>query len=227
MILEENNRKCSLVERKIRQLRETKNIDRIVVGSDSDEILQIAESTGAEAKKRPDLYCDETKASANDMIANMISLIKTDVVVWTHCTNPLISSKTYDLAIDTFNQKYPKNDSLLSIDSNHIAMLQSRKSDSEAITSESLNWNNYLAKLRSAATLNMKPRPLPYLARSLFETRLLRLYLELGLLFRQTPNICLIRKTFLLFLILTLSLSFLRSNRLSLTPRLVYFLYQT
>jgi len=49
------------------------------------------------------------------MISNMMSLIKTDVVVWAHCTNPLISPSTYDLAVETFINHQSEYDSLLSV----------------------------------------------------------------------------------------------------------------
>ena len=92
----------TLLSRKIKQLKNAKNIDRIVVGSDDDLMLDVASSCGVEAIRRPDFYCDEKVASANDMIANMMDLVRTDIVVWSHCTNPLLSSKTYDKAVDTF-----------------------------------------------------------------------------------------------------------------------------
>ena len=105
----------SLIFRKIKQLKQCKNLDRVVFGSDSEEMLEEAMLAGAEVVKRPDYYCDETKASANDMIANMCSLIKTDIVIWAHCTNPLLSSSTYDRAIEDYFNNLPKYDSLLSV----------------------------------------------------------------------------------------------------------------
>ena len=105
----------TLIERKIRQLKQCKNINRIILGSDSDEMLEVAYKAGAEAIRRPDYFCDETKASANDMIRNMMDLIKTDIVVWTHCTNPLLSPQTYDRAIKIFLNNLEQYDSLLSV----------------------------------------------------------------------------------------------------------------
>ena len=105
----------TLISRKIKQLKACKNIDRVIFGSDSDEMLEHAKESGAEIVKRPDFYCDEKVASANDMIANMMDLIKTDVVVWAHCTNPLLTSQTYDNAVNDFFKHYPQNDSLLSV----------------------------------------------------------------------------------------------------------------
>jgi len=58
----------TLIARKVKQLKQCKNISRIVVGSDSDEMLSEGKNAGAEIVRRPDYYCDESVASANDMI---------------------------------------------------------------------------------------------------------------------------------------------------------------
>lgn len=106
----------TLISRKIKQLRQSKHIDRVVFGSDSDEMLEHAGRFGAECVKRPYFYCDEKQASANDMIHNMMDMISTDIVVWAHCTNPLLSTSTYDLAIESFQQGLNEGfDSLLSV----------------------------------------------------------------------------------------------------------------
>lgn len=105
----------TVLSRKIRQLKNCKYIDRVIVGSDDEKMLKIAKENGAEAVLRPDFYCDEKVASANDMIANMMDLISTDIVVWAHCTNPMISSNTYDNAIMTYFNNIEKYDSLLSV----------------------------------------------------------------------------------------------------------------
>jgi CMP-N,N'-diacetyllegionaminic acid synthase len=105
----------TLIQRKIRQLRETKLVNRVVFGSNSQEMLDHAKDCGAEVIRRPDFYCDETKATANDMIFNMCEMIETDVVAWTHCTNPLISPSTYDKALESFLKNIEVFDSLLSV----------------------------------------------------------------------------------------------------------------
>ena len=105
----------TLLGYKIKKLQECEELGEIIVGSDCDEILAHAEQLGAVAVKRPDEVCDEEICSANKMIGDLCGRIKTDVVVWTHCTNPNISPATYDHAIETFlnNRNY---DSLISVD---------------------------------------------------------------------------------------------------------------
>lgn len=105
----------TLIARKIHQLQKCKHINRVILGSDSEKMLEEARNAGAEAIKRPEYYCNETTASANQMIKNMCSLIQTDIVVWAHCTNPLLSPQTYDKAIETYLNNLPDYDSLLSV----------------------------------------------------------------------------------------------------------------
>lgn len=107
----------TLIERKIRQLRSAKNIQRVIFGSDDEEMLQNAKKAGAETFQRPDFFCDERLASANDMIENMLSFFETGFVVWAHCTNPLIDSHIYDDAIEKFFCLFGENkiDSLCSV----------------------------------------------------------------------------------------------------------------
>ncbi len=113
--MQELKKGLSLIGNKISQLKSSSLVDRIVLGSDSEEMLEEGKKFGAELVKRPKDFCDETKANARDMIYNMCSLIETDVVVWAHCTNPFISGKTYDKAIETFLNNQGKYDSLLSV----------------------------------------------------------------------------------------------------------------
>ncbi len=128
----------SLIERKIKQLQQCKKINRIVFGSDSDEMLAVARNAGAETVRRPDFFCDETRASANDMIGNMMDLVQTDVVVWAHCTNPLLSPQTYDAAVTKFLDLYPEFDSLLSVVETKEHLWNENK--------QPLNYNPYAAR---------------------------------------------------------------------------------
>lgn len=105
----------SLIERKIHQLRASRQIHRVVFGSDCEQMRSIAHRAGAEVVERASYFCDEARASANEMIGEMMSLVRTDVIVWAHCTNPLISAHTYDCAIATFLDNRKEFDSLLSV----------------------------------------------------------------------------------------------------------------
>ena len=136
--------------RKIKQLQKSKYINRVIFGSDSEEMLMQAKAIGAETVRRPDFFCDECVASSNDMIWNMTSSINTDIVVWAHCTNPLISSNTYDTAVQAFLDKWPEYDSLLSV----VELkehLWKEKADKSGF--EPLNYNPYLPRHTPAREL--------------------------------------------------------------------------
>lgn len=106
----------SLIERKIRQLRSCHLIDRVVVGSDSDEIRQIAERNGADFLQREPYFCDESRCSANEMIEDLVSRVSGDIVLWAHCTNPFVEGLDYTHALSTFATAIGNGyDSLMSV----------------------------------------------------------------------------------------------------------------
>ncbi|MCP4355079.1 MAG: acylneuraminate cytidylyltransferase family protein [Proteobacteria bacterium] len=104
----------SLLGRKITQLKNSKYIDRVVVGSKSLEVLEEAKRYGAETVTEEEYIQTQ---SSNKMIHNLVSRVETDIVVWAHCTNPFIETKTYDNAIELFssNLETCEYDSLVSV----------------------------------------------------------------------------------------------------------------
>jgi len=106
----------SLLESCIRRLQQTDSIDRIIVGTDASSLAKIASDAGAEVVYRSMNCCDESVASANMMIADFVSRVLTDVVMWVHCTNPFVQTETYDNAVSTFFEEQDNGyDSLLSV----------------------------------------------------------------------------------------------------------------
>jgi CMP-N-acetylneuraminic acid synthetase len=105
----------TLLERKIKQLMESKLIDEVCVGSDSDEILEISRKMGAQTLLRDAYHCDEGRASANEMIGDIVKRVESDVILWAHCTNPFVDAKIYNDALLTFFENSPNFDSLVSV----------------------------------------------------------------------------------------------------------------
>src|SRR5688572_26476900 len=89
----------TLIGHKVRELRRCCSVDRIYVGSDSDEILAEAEAHGAIAVLRDSYHTDEARCTANEMIADMARKVDGDLLVWAHPTNPLVRPSTYDAAV--------------------------------------------------------------------------------------------------------------------------------
>lgn len=102
----------TLLARKIRQVLP---LGKVVVGSDDDEMLEEASKHGAIAVRRN--KTNEGQDSANDMIKEFMELIEPcDIVVWAHCTNPFISTSTYEKALGAFNKGLAEGyDSLVSV----------------------------------------------------------------------------------------------------------------
>lgn len=92
----------SLIAHKVKQLMNSCLIRYVFVGSDDDEILREAKKAGAIPIWRDKPFCDEKTASWNEVISDMCSSVIGDVVVWAHCTNPLIDYPTYDDAIRAY-----------------------------------------------------------------------------------------------------------------------------
>jgi CMP-N-acetylneuraminic acid synthetase len=95
----------TLIGHKVRTLLNSKRIGRVVVGSDSDAILDAARQWGARTVRRDDYHCDESRCSANEMIRDMVAKVSgadDEVFVWAHPTNPLVRAETYDAAVDRF-----------------------------------------------------------------------------------------------------------------------------
>ncbi len=84
----------SLLGIKIRQLRKVSEIEKIIVTSDSDELLEIAESHGAIPKRRPLKYCDEKSAPFRDVVRFIASeQVGTEHMLWAPCVCPLVSEE--------------------------------------------------------------------------------------------------------------------------------------
>lgn len=100
----------------VERLRATDHVDEVVVGSDSQEILDAAASAGATTVRRDPICCDEDRCTANMMIADMAKRIDGDVVLWAHPTNPLVRPSTYSDAVQRFLDGRPSGyDSLVSV----------------------------------------------------------------------------------------------------------------
>ena len=110
----------TLVAHKVWQLRQCKLIDEVVVGSDSDEILESAVAEGAIPIRRDPEFCDEKSRSWNDVICNMVEQVEAQTIVWAHCTNPCIKPATYDRAVRAYQTT--DGDSLVAVSPfrNHV-----------------------------------------------------------------------------------------------------------
>lgn len=108
----------TLIGHKVRRLLQCNLVGRVVVGSDSQEILDEAARHGATTVRRDDYHCDESRCSANEMIRDMVERVPggdDDTFLWAHPTNPLVRPETYNRAIERYATRPDGFDSLCSV----------------------------------------------------------------------------------------------------------------
>ncbi len=95
----------SLLQIKIEQLKRINSIDEIIVSSDSDEMLELANKMGVISKHRPTEYCDEKSRTFNDLVEYIMrNDINTETVIWAPCVCPLVRDESFLNAISIYNQ---------------------------------------------------------------------------------------------------------------------------
>lgn len=101
----------TLLEVKIEQLKRISNIDEIVVNSNDEEILKIAERCGAIPCVRDPYYASNT-VSMSDVYRNMAENMNCDVIVYANCTNPVIKDETIFNLIEYYKNHCDEFDSV-------------------------------------------------------------------------------------------------------------------
>ena len=103
----------TLLELKIKQLQSVKEINDVVVNSNSDEMLSIAKNLGARTVKRDDYYASNT-ISMSSVFEDMAKNMDCENILYANCTNPLVSTNSYSDAIRIFLNNTSAYDSLVS-----------------------------------------------------------------------------------------------------------------
>lgn len=101
----------NLLELKLKQLSSIKELDGIIVNSNDDRMLKIAEKIGVETVKRDPLYAT-SNVSMSDVYKNMAENFDADIVMYANVTNPLVNTESYINGIKTFMEIRNKFDSL-------------------------------------------------------------------------------------------------------------------
>jgi len=106
----------NLLIHKIRQLKQVSSIDRIVVTSDSDAMLEMASAEGAATHKRAPEYCDEKTKSFGEVVRHIAESVEGDHIVWAQCTLPLIVPRQYEEMIAVYKKDLGTQDSLVAVE---------------------------------------------------------------------------------------------------------------
>lgn len=107
----------NLLINKINQLKEVTEIEKIVVSSDSDMMLKMAESRGVLSHKRSIEFCDEKTKTFGEVVAHICDNVEGDDILWATCTAPLVFPKHYREAIQLYKNAIKEGyDSLVSME---------------------------------------------------------------------------------------------------------------
>lgn len=105
----------NLLKHKIGQLKRVKLISRIVVSSDSTQMLEMANSMDVDAIERPTEFADESRP-LTEFFDYISSTIDSDHMMWACCTSPLFGSDLMGKAIKKYFEVLTKGfDSLITV----------------------------------------------------------------------------------------------------------------
>ena len=104
----------SLLEIKINQLKRISGIDEVVVNSDCDRMLELADRCGATAIQREPFFASN-KVPMNHVWCHLAESIECDDIIYTNCTNPLVKDESYFKAIEQYLSLPEGYDSLTTV----------------------------------------------------------------------------------------------------------------
>lgn len=108
----------NLLTLKIQTLKKVKNLDKIVVSSDDDDMLQIAKDLGVDTHKRENMYASSSCPNYLFWQNLAMDACQTEYFMLANCVAPFINVTSYETMIDEFKKGVNENtyDSLCSVD---------------------------------------------------------------------------------------------------------------
>ncbi len=107
--------KTNLLIHKIRQLKQVPTVDKIVVSTDSDEMLKMAADEGVIPMRRPQKYADESRP-ISEFVMYLGDVVEGDHFMWSCVTSPLVGAELYSKAIELYFEKLQEGyDSLVTV----------------------------------------------------------------------------------------------------------------
>jgi len=110
--------KGGLLANKLRQLSELKNVKEVLLSTNDDSAIEVANSMSFPTLKvirRPDCLCDSS-TNLKDLIRYVHGITKCEHVLWGHVTTPLVNAECYDKAVECYFEALENGyDSLVSV----------------------------------------------------------------------------------------------------------------
>ena len=95
--------KKNLLEYKIEVLKKVKNLDKIIINTDSDKAIRIAKKFNIDYHRRAKFYASSA-CKNSDFWQHIAENTKSEYIMFTHCTNPFIKIETYNKFIKIFKK---------------------------------------------------------------------------------------------------------------------------
>lgn len=107
----------NLLVNKIQQLKQVPEITDIVVSSDSDLMLEMADLACVKTHKRAPEFCDEKSKTFGEVVRHIAESVEGETILWATCTSPLVFPKDYKAAIKVYYEALNNGfDSLMSVE---------------------------------------------------------------------------------------------------------------
>ena len=107
----------NLLINKINQLKQVREISKIVVSSDSETMLAMAKANEVDIHRRSIEFCDEKTKTFGEVVRHIAESVSGDTILWATCTSPLVFPKDYSMAIDEYYKALEVGfDSLMSVE---------------------------------------------------------------------------------------------------------------
>ena len=103
----------SLLELKLNQLKDVKGFNDIIVSSEDEEVVKVAESKGFSLHVRDPKY-STSEIPMSEVYTFIASEIHGDNIAWINVTNPLAETQIYEEACNLYHKMESKYDCLLS-----------------------------------------------------------------------------------------------------------------
>ena len=98
----------TLLDIKIETLKKVQGIDDIIVSSDSQEMLKIAEEHDVNAHVR-DEYFASNEVNNSDFMQNLSTIVDEGHIMYSPCTSPLLSSETITEIVSKYKNNNLRN----------------------------------------------------------------------------------------------------------------------
>ena len=93
----------TLLENKILQLKKIKSLKDIIVSTDCEKCLEIAERLGVQTHVREKYYAS-SMATNSEFFKNLAESVEAEYIMYSPVTSPLISLNTYNECLNKFNE---------------------------------------------------------------------------------------------------------------------------